>query len=217
MQDPLSLYLIVTRNDKHLPFIPSDIVAEAESKSDDRIRHGINWVERRRNRIVAWMGRALQTAHKYYKKLEDKIDPVERVLKTLTFSRSFMVNYGPPSDDARAEEKLTSVLRGQRRKHVLWFAADLVISSVVIVLTPVLAPIPGPNVFFYYPVLRLISHYRAIRGCANALRNPQITFKCLPALGALEDNLRAPRVDWDIVRATAERLNMRGLEKFLKK
>src|SRR5204863_3910330 len=136
MHDPLTVYLVAIRTDKYLPFISSEVVAQAEAQSDDRIRRGVQWVERRQNRIVAWMGRTLQTAHKYYMKLEDKIDPVERVLKTLPATRSFMVHYGPPSDDDRAQEKLTSVLRRQRRKHVLWFAADLVISSVVVVFTP---------------------------------------------------------------------------------
>src|SRR2546422_6292969 len=45
--------------------------------------------------------------------------------------------------------------------------------SVVLVFTPVLAPIPGPNVFFYYPFLRLLSHYRAIRGATSGLRRSE--------------------------------------------
>ena len=66
---------------------------------------------------------------------------------------------------------------------------DFVLTGVVIVFTPVLAPIPGPNVFFYYPFLRLLSHYRAILGAAAGLRSSDVQFKDLPELRSLEDNL----------------------------
>ena len=56
------------------------------------------------------------------------------------------------------------VLRRERLKHIFWFVVDLFICGVVVLFTPFLAPIPGPNVFFYYPFLRLLSHYRAVRG-----------------------------------------------------
>ena len=72
---------------------------------------------------------------------------------------------------------------------MFWFSIDFVITGVVIMLTPVLMPIPGPNFFFYYPFLRLLSHYRAILGALSGLRSRDVTFKDLPELSRLEDNL----------------------------
>src|SRR4029077_15099263 len=136
-----------------------------------------------------------------------RIDPVERVLKAMILADSVVIHFIRIPNGGTIGAEFARVLKRQRLKHIIWFSVDIGVSAVVLVFTPFLAPIPGPNVFFYYPFLRLISHYRAIQGCSHALRNRQIAFKCLPALGALEDNLRAPRIDPQAVRATAESLN----------
>jgi hypothetical protein len=94
---------------------------------------------------------------------------------------------------------------------------DLVISAVAIVFTPILAPIPGPNVVLYFPLLRMLSHYRAIRGAGSGLRSIEIEFKCLPDLVGLEENLRTPPFDRQAVLALAEGLKIRGLEQFLER
>src|SRR5437867_159766 len=86
-------------------------------------------------------------------------------------------------------ETFRLVLSRQRWKHVFWFSIDFVITGVVIIFTPILAPIPGPNLFFYYPFLRLLSHYRAILGATSGLSSSAVQFKDLPELRGLEDNL----------------------------
>ena len=217
MQKSLDLYLIAARNNRHLPFSPADLIGAFEAESDDRVRRSIAWFERRRNRLVAWVGRTLKTGHDYYLKLEDRIDPVERMVKTMAAAGRFVVYYGPPSDSVRAEEELRGILRRQRRKHMFWFVVDVIVSGIVVVFTPVLAPIPGPNVFFYYPFLRLLSHYRALRGCAAGLYSREIEFKCLPELSGLEENLRAPQLDRRTVQERAAHLKISGLEQFLER
>jgi hypothetical protein len=92
------------------------------------------------------------------------------MLKAMASASDFVVHSSNPAD-------FYSVLRRQRWKHVFWFSIDFVITGVVLVLTPVLAPIPGPNVFFYYPFLRLLSHYAAIRGALSAIRSRNVEFK----------------------------------------
>jgi hypothetical protein len=216
MQKSLDLYLIATTHG-HLLFIPHDMIERFEAFSEDRIRRALAWVAARRNRLAAWFGRALKTGHDYYLKLEDRIDPVERVLKTMAEAEDLVVYHGPATNSGQAETSLRHVLRKQRRKHVSWFFVDILVSSVVVALTPFLAPIPGPNVFFYYPVLRVLSHYRALRGCSMWLGSRRIQFNCLPGLSGLEENLRAPKRDRRTVRAAAERLNVRGLEQFLER
>ncbi len=77
------------------------------------------------------------------------------------------------------------VLRTQRkykRKRVirafnLWIKKEKVkclvlslLEAMVIPLTPVLALLPGPNVFFYVPALLLYFHYRAYKGLKRADR-----------------------------------------------
>ena len=90
------------------------------------------------------------------------------------------------------------------------------ITLVVVILTPFFFFIPGPNVFFYYPALRLASHYRAMTGARRALDPNLVRFHELPELAGLEDNLRAARNKSDVGRATRD-VEIEGLDKFLKR
>ena len=183
MSIPLELYVIPTSQGECTLFSTPDDLTVLESKSTDRVRQSVDWLTRRQNRVAAWIGRGVRSIHEYYVKLEDKIDPVERVLKAMASTNRFVVY---TLDAAR----LQRVLRRQRWKHVFWFSIDFVLTGVVITLTPILAPIPGPNLFFYYPFLRLLSHYRAILGASSGLKSTEIEYKGLPELRGLEDNLQ---------------------------
>ena len=165
----LELYVIPRQNGRPLIFVPAEVLNSAGTS--DRIRHGIEWLTGRENRLVAWVGRSLRSAHDYYIRIEDKIDPGERVLKAMATTNQFVVYTQVPTEFYYQE------LRRQRWKHVFWFSIDFLITGVVIVFTPFLAPIPGPNVFLYYPFLRLLSHYRAILGALSGLKSRHIEFK----------------------------------------
>jgi hypothetical protein len=217
MRTSLDLYLIAAGNKRFVLFSPLNIVEGIEEESDDRVVKGISWFMRHRNRAVAWFGRVLKAAHEYYVKLEDRIDPGERVLKAMASAQGFVVYYGPAHDSTDASSQFRSLLRRRRIRQAFWFTVDLIISAVAIVFTPVLAPIPGPNVVLYFPLLRMLSHYRAIRGASVGLRSPEIEFKCLPDLVGLEENLRTPPFDRRAVLALAEGLKIRGLEQFLER
>src|SRR5215470_2932168 len=163
---------IVRRQDGRLTISSSESDLHL-ADSTDRIRQSIHWFAARRNRLAAWIGRQIRSLHEYYQKVEDKIDPGERVLKAMATKKRFIVYADVPDEFYR-------FLRVQRWKHVFWFSIDAVITAVVVVLTPILAPIPGPNVFFYYPVLRLLSHFRAIRGASSGIRSREVQFRIPP-------------------------------------
>jgi hypothetical protein len=217
MRTSLDLYLIAARNKRFVLFSPLNIVEGIEEESEDRIVKGIAWFMRHRNRVVAWFGRVLKAAHEFYLKLEDRIDPGERVLKAMASAEGFVVYHGPAHDSTDARSQFRSLLRRRRIRQMFWFIVDLVISAVAIVFTPILAPIPGPNVVLYFPLLRMLSHYRAVRGTSSGLRSDEIEFKCLPDLVGLEENLRTPPFDRRAVLALAEGLKIRGLEQFLER
>ena len=79
----LDLYLIPLRSGRFVLFSPPEALAEMETQSTDRVRQFIEWFARRSNRVAAWVGRGIRSLHDYYVRLEDKIDPVERVLKAM--------------------------------------------------------------------------------------------------------------------------------------
>jgi hypothetical protein len=178
----VELYVVPVRGGRFTLFSTHETLADVEAQATNRVRQSIEWFVRRPNRVVAWAGRSIRTLHDYYLRLEDRIDPVERVLKAMASATSFLVNTRVPAQFQR-------ILRRQRWKHVFWFSIDFVITGIVIVFTPFLAPIPGPNLFFYYPFLRLLSHYRSILGASSGLRSSDVEFKDLPELSRLEDNL----------------------------
>jgi hypothetical protein len=163
-----------------------------EENSEERVRHLLHRFMTRNNRLAAWLGRVVNGMHEYYLRLEDKIDHVERVLKSMSVTDRLIVHHSSRLN-AQVRGKFENLLRRQRNKHVVWFSVDLVVSGVVVLLTPVLAPLPGPNIFFYYPFLRLLSHYRAILGTLTGLRSRRVEFKSLPDLSGLADNLQGFR------------------------
>jgi len=217
MRTSLDPYLIDTPKARYIPFSPPDIVAEFEKESDKRVIRFIAWFKGHRNRAIAWFGNVLSKLHEYYRKLEDRIDPGERVLKAMSVATQFVVYHGRPASSAEASQHYQKLLKRQRLKHSIWLGIDLVISSVAIVFTPFLAPIPGPNVFFYFPVLRLLSHYAAWKGTRAGLHSREIEFICLPDLTTLEENLRMPSADRNTVQILADGLKIRGLRQFLER
>jgi hypothetical protein len=213
MREPLHIYLIRTRKDRYVIFAASDSVARCENESGDHVRQGIAWVASRKTRPVAWFGRVLKKAHVYYVQLEDRLDPVERVLKAIACSRELVVHHAPELGEAEASAELKSIMRKQRIKHTFWLVLDALFAPATLLL----APIPGPNVIGYYPCLRAYSHWRALRGTASALGSMPVQFKSLPDLSGLEENLQTPRFDRDMVRNVMERLKVRGLDQFLER
>ena len=167
----LDLYVIPRRHGRATIFSPPEALGPAESS--DRLRQSIDWFARRQNRLAAWIGRRIRSLHDYYVMLEDKIDPGERVLKAMSATKRFVVH-------TRVREEFYRALRRQWWKHVMWFSIDFLITGVVVIFTPVLAPLPGPNVFLYYPFLRLLSHYRALLGASSGLSSRDVEFKDLP-------------------------------------
>ena len=144
MSKPLPLYLIRKHGEACALFSPLEAIEALEEEHGDRVRQAIDWVARRKNRLIAWLGRMLRSLHDYYVKLEDRIDPAERVLKAMASVNCFIVH-------THDQSSFQTVLQHQRRKHIFWFSVDFVITGVVVIFTPLLAPIPGPNIFFYFP------------------------------------------------------------------
>jgi hypothetical protein len=176
------LYVIPRPGGGNSLFSTPEAIHVMEEEYGDRVKQVLHWILSRKNRLVSGIGQVLSKVHDYYVRLEDRIDPAERVLKAMASTNRFVVHGFAPHDFQR-------LVRRQRLKHACWFSVDFILSGVVLLLTPVLAPLPGPNIFLYYPFLRVLSHYRAVLGATSGLDSTDIEFKSLPELRALEDNL----------------------------
>ena len=127
-------------------------------------------LEARRSWWARFLGKIIRFAHGLYLKLEDKIDPMERVFKRMRSADSMELCYAEHLSEQEALQRMRSVLERQRLRHAIWILVDAFLSIGALALTPFLVPIPGPNFFLYYPALRMFSHYLAYSGVARGLR-----------------------------------------------
>jgi hypothetical protein len=209
----LDIYLIGLKNGKVGLFSPPDDLEKFEAEADRGVRRVTGWIARRRWRVVAFVGRVLRSGHGYYRRFERRLDPLERVLKAMGSARRFRVIHSPAWTAEAALKQVQAKVRGQGMKHLFWGVFDLLLSVAALAL----AFIPGPNVVGWYPFLRSLSHYRALRGSRAGLALSQIEFKCLPDLRSLEENLQASSFDRSKVHAVAEDLKISGLHQFLER
>lgn len=206
----VAVYMIRTRRYRSALFLPPESIQLCTAGTRDRIRSFIRKLMLHRNAIVRWLGRVFRAGHRFYQRLEDRIDPLERMLKALNGSGRLHVLH---ADHAKPRDEFCDLLRGQIVKHGAWFLVDAGLTVVAVAFSPFLVPIPGPNVILYYPALRLLSHYRALTGARSALNDSTVDFKGCPALDKLEYSLRSgetPRTG-----CANAGLRVTGLEKFL--
>ena len=134
----------------------------------------------------------------------------QRTLWTLRHcTRAALVH---PSDlsASRAAEERDRVLAAARTHHVRWFVFD----TVALVVSGLLALLPGPNLIAYYFLFRLIGHFLSWRGARQATRAAW-DLRGEPALAELGRLAELPRDDRaSRVDAIATGLNLPRLAAF---
>jgi hypothetical protein len=209
----LEIYIIRLRSGKPGLFSPTDVLQSFEEQSGDRVRRSIAWLSKNRVGAVAWLGRVLDSAHDYYVRLEARLDPVERILKAMDSAKRYVIFHSTARESHVIEKEFVAKLSRQRRKHVIWFVVDLVLSAASLTI----AWLPGPNLVGWYPFLRSLSHYGAFMGARAALRSGSMEFKALPELGALEENLHSRGFDRTRDHTAVKDLRISGLEQYLER
>jgi hypothetical protein len=97
-------------------------------------------------------------------------------------------------------------------------AVDLAITMITIPLSPVLVPLPGPNILFYYPAARMISHFLARRGTLRGAAL-QAELTSTPEVAEIEVLLshRRSTTEFDKINHLAKGLQLEHLVHFLKR
>ncbi len=183
----VELYLIRTPRHRPTLFLTRRSINLCAATESNRFRRFIRRMMRSRNFVIRWVGRVTLGGYRYYQKLEDRIDPLERMIKALNSPHSIHVLHAPSSNP---ESQFRDLLRAQVIKHTAWLIVDGILTTVAAMFFWVLVPIPGPNVLFYYPALRLASHYRAMTGARRAFGSIEIKFDAMPDLARVEEDLR---------------------------
>ncbi|MYC80763.1 MAG: hypothetical protein F4X19_01555 [Acidobacteria bacterium] len=145
-------------------------------RSQDRVDRIIRSLAEREAWWATWMSRLIRAVRDGYYELQNRLDPMERVFNRMRLAGPMRVHFSSSLSESEARARLKSLLAGQRIRHGAWMIVDGLLALGMVPLAPVLVPIPGPNLFFYYPALRTFSHWLAWQGVLSALRQmpPQL-------------------------------------------
>lgn len=152
--------------------------------------------------------------YQIYKKLESRFPLPERLCTALLSSEEIHIHYSSEKKEDQAAHVLKHYLNHQRSKQRFWLTVDLALCC----LGGILAPLPGPNLFFYYPAARTFSHFRSWKGARKAL---QIPWKLHPSEQIREFEHRiqekSSRNRCQAMEEMAQALDLPGLIDFLQK
>ena len=147
-------------------------------------------------------------AYRIYWKLTKKFDYHEnlcaRVGTVTTLDIYHPYNMG--SDSARKEFR--KFLKTQYRKHSRWMWT----TSILAFFGAFLTPIPGPNIFFFYPAARTLGHYLAKKGARQLLAIPDVSFRKDPLIDQVWENFENPQELLQLLIIIGKRYNIKDLK-----
>jgi hypothetical protein len=191
--------------------------SELRSDYSNPVDRFLGKLARKESRGPQFLRRLIIVVRDSYYKLEEKIDPMERVFKRLRHAPNLTLFYSPQVSEQTAVKTFEALLIRRRRKHTFWIGADGLLAVAALALTPILVPIPGPNLFLYYPGLRMISHYLARKGTTHGLRLHERNWVALPEMAEIEAilNREPSAVGSTKITQIADRLRLERLPHFL--
>lgn len=158
-----------------------------------------------------WWRRTRKTVWQTYERLRDKFDYSERFCGSLRHADSLCIVHSPRLPSEEAEKKLREFLQLSYSKHGRWLAVDGILAG----LGAGLFWVPGPNIFFFYPAVRALSHYLAWRGAAKALQSA-MSFEHDGRIDQVSANLDSLESHGDLLTGLEQSYNLDNLLNTLK-
>lgn len=145
--------------------------------------------------------------YKTYESLKSKLDYRERLCSELRKAPHLRVYHSARTDSHIAQQKLRKFLVSRYHKHKRWLRTDALLAALGIFLMP----IPGPNIFFFYPAARTVGHYLARKGASHILNLESVSFHPEPLIDQIEDKLDGLESAQDLLAELERRYNVRDL------
>lgn len=121
-----------------------------------------------------------------YDALSHRFDHQENTCAQLRHASQLHLRHPDTLHWREAMEVFENFLKVRRSKHYRWRILNLLAAGFGALLTP----IPGPNVFFFYPAARLVGHHFALSGIARAETLGVGSVEAEPLLTRMEQNLQ---------------------------
>ncbi len=147
-----------------------------------------------------------------YRRLMDRVDYHERLCSQLRHSTDLQVVHPSSINSAEAQDRLRDFLTSCYSKHSRWVGIDAIVA--IIVGIP-LMPLPGPNIFFFYPAARTLGHYLARKGAQHALNCDNLSFHSEPLIDQVQNHLQDLNTVHDTLAGLVERYHLPDLERLL--
>ena len=147
-----------------------------------------------------------------YRRLMDRVDYHERLCSQLRHASDLQVVHPSAIDSVEAQDRLRDFLRSCYSKHSRWVGIDAILAIVVGIP---LMPLPGPNIFFFYPAARTLGHYLARKGAQHALNCDNLSFHSEPLIDQVQNHLQDLGTMQDTLAELVERYHLPDLERLL--
>jgi hypothetical protein len=157
------------------------------------------WAQRLQERCMSWVAERVAE---------------QRLLWNLRHETAVAAAY---PQDMTFEQVLTLIkgmLKRDYNRHRLW----LVIDTLLLLGSAVLAPVPGPNLIAYYFAFRVVGHWLSLRGARQGLDHITWTGRACEPLTELRGLASmAPEARVERVHEIAARLSLRHLSTFFER
>jgi hypothetical protein len=179
---------------------------------EDRVQQrGLrDFVERKYHKVQAMLkesesGVGLRV-RRIWEWLQERTSPDEAALRRLRQTPEITVFYPLSLTKEAARELWINYLSNRQRRHLLW----LVINALVVPVTLLLTPLPGPNLIGYWFIYRAVCHTLACIGVRRAKNEEHLTqFRASSALDSFDG------ADEEETARLAETLELKHLVPFV--
>jgi Mitochondrial K+-H+ exchange-related len=121
----------------------------------------------------------------FHRKFKENFDPQENVCSTLRHADRIILVHPESITEVESKDIFTKFLNRSGKKHGVW----MVINTILALMGGILTPIPGPNLFFFYPAARAVSHYFARKGVNTAQELDRKDFTTNSLLDTIQRNI----------------------------
>lgn len=148
-----------------------------------------------------------------YESLREKFDYQERICGLLRHSPRIKVIHPQRMSRDQAERQIKDFFKARRKKHRNWLAVDCILAG----LGSLLVWVPGPNIFFFYPAARALSHYLAQKGATHVFERSVLFFQGDSLIDEIEANQNNLQTVQPKVQKLQERYQVENLSGLLGK